>query len=756
MRRPLFGGLLMLLPALAAGPALSFDRPMVFGIGATDPYAAGAGDPVLYALMTRDFIVNAGAVCTRLGINWNEVQPLEGGPYDWSMYDHRVAAAAERGLVVYGGVHNAPSWANGGHFEVNRWPPDAEHMDDWRAFCAAAGARYAGVIDRWQVWNEPNGWGWHEFGRSDEYTALLAASYEALKQGNPACQVAVGGLDDSAANAWVFLEGIYASGGRGFFDAVADHPYAEGNVNVAGLAALRGVMLRHGDGGKPVWITEYGFNASAVGAAAQAAGVQASLDTLCDDALSYVEAATYIVLADFAEPSFGQGWGLVNYDLWTRPAYYTFQSYPKPGPVWQWEVRVSQIDTTSARITWRTNVPARGWVEYGPGLPHGFATALEEAASTVHNRLLTGLAPATSYRFRVRADAGDWGGLTGSDRTFATAPAALANGGFEEGFEAGVGRFWLVWGGDWWRPGSELGVVGSGSDCQAVGTNWGWLDDTLYQRVRAVPGVAYTFSCLTRGDTTNAGGQSLSRRVGIDPAGGIDPDGPGVVWGPESLAEEVWEEQAVSATAAAGWITVFVRARTLLRGEWEWLYVDDASLTSTCASEGLFRTGWNLVSVPLSPLDPGAGAVLDDLLAAGNALEGALFRWEGVYEVYPADFTRVEPGRGFWLRLTRPASEILTGAPLGGPVGIPLQEGWTLVGLPKPAPVALADCLVSDGAGTLPLPDAGAAGWLQPVLYYFDGTYRRVAPSGGDDDRLRPWRGYWLRTNRAGLSLVVP
>jgi hypothetical protein len=78
---------------------------------------------------------------------------------------------------------------------------------------------------------------------------------------------------------------------------------------------------------------------------------------------------------------------------------------------------VSELDPTSATITWTSQEPGRGRVEYGTDESYGQATPQEVANTTEHRRQLTGLTPATTYRFR--ATSGD----EATTGTFAT-PAA--------------------------------------------------------------------------------------------------------------------------------------------------------------------------------------------------------------------------------------------------------------------------------------------------------------------------------------------
>lgn len=171
---------------------------------------------------------------------------------------------------------------------------------------------------------------------------------------------------------------------------------------------------------------------------------------------------------------------------------------------------------------------------------------------------------------------------------------------------------------------------------------------------------------------------------------------------------------------------------------------------------GWLRAGWNLISLPLEPADPRAEKVFDTVSAAGN-IESALFTFDGEYRLYPADFTEVHAGRGYWILLDGPASEYCEGLASSGEVSITLTDGWNLIGQPHNYPTALASCKVTDGAATLSFDAAVDAGWIADTAYYYHGDgYSTCRTWGGDDDSLRPWYGYWVLAYRAGLTLVIP
>jgi len=64
-------------------------------------------------------------------------------------------------------------------------------------------------------------------------------------------------------------------------------------------------------------------------------------------------------------------------------------------------ITVSDVSTSGAKITWSTNEPSTGQVEYGSTSSYGSLSALNSALTTSHSVSLTGLDEATTYHFRV-------------------------------------------------------------------------------------------------------------------------------------------------------------------------------------------------------------------------------------------------------------------------------------------------------------------------------------------------------------------
>lgn len=219
-------------------------------------------------------MVSSGVGSVRVVFDWAQAQPQQAGPIDFSQTDRLVSRAAVRGLTVLPVIIYAPAWDSAAHVPGTYAPP----ADDgpYAAYAAALVHRYGPrgsfwsahrhlrrlPIRRWQIWNEPNfryDWDAPSFARG--YVKLLRAAHAAIKHADRGAKVVLAGFPDQA---WDALNKIYkVKGARGAFDIVAAHPYTSQPKNVIRfLQLVRRVMKRHGDGHKPLLVTETGWNSS--------------------------------------------------------------------------------------------------------------------------------------------------------------------------------------------------------------------------------------------------------------------------------------------------------------------------------------------------------------------------------------------------------------------------------------------------------------------------------------------------------------
>jgi hypothetical protein len=253
--------------------------------GAANPaddagFAAGAGLPERSdADLRRDLdgMAATGAAYLRFDLPWSSIEE-QPGQFRWGEFDRVVDAAHACGLEVVGLLAYSPEWA--------RPPGSSEHApplvpDDFAAFVTEAVRRYAPRgVDTWEIWNEPNMdlfWG----GAPDPaaYTELLIAAYDAAKAVDADATVVSGGLapvtdapDGDTISPATFVEGMYAAGAGGHFDALGHHPYSfpmlpndDEDTAFRQTPLLHELMEENGDGAKLIWGTEFGVPTGSAG-----------------------------------------------------------------------------------------------------------------------------------------------------------------------------------------------------------------------------------------------------------------------------------------------------------------------------------------------------------------------------------------------------------------------------------------------------------------------------------------------------------
>jgi hypothetical protein len=226
---------------------------------------------------TLEMVREMGATTIIEFFPWAYYQAEDGG-IAWDHPDMVIDHAHAQGLQVIARIGLTPDWAR---------PPDtpltyldATAYDDFAAFAAAFAARYAGRVQGIIIGNEPNlsyEWGYRS-ATAEDYAALLAAVYPAIKAADPTMTVLAGALaptlepDGSpwGTNDLLYLDRLYDAGAAPNFDALAVHVYGltfppdappdPGVLNFRRVELMREVMLRHGDADTPMMITETGWN----------------------------------------------------------------------------------------------------------------------------------------------------------------------------------------------------------------------------------------------------------------------------------------------------------------------------------------------------------------------------------------------------------------------------------------------------------------------------------------------------------------
>jgi hypothetical protein len=218
--------------------------------------------------------------------------------YNFAGYDAMIDRAAQNGVRVHLSLTGpAPRWANARRSTTKRawYKPNAR---EFGRFAAIAAEHFAGRVDRYSIWNEPNWKTWlGPLGSAPAlYRSLYSRGYNAIKKADPRAKVLIGetapfGQRGRSTSPLSFLRKVtcvnksYRRARRCTklrADGYAHHPYdfrhapnyqypGADNVTIGTLSRLTraldrlsraGVLRKNGGGRMPVYLTEYGYFAS--------------------------------------------------------------------------------------------------------------------------------------------------------------------------------------------------------------------------------------------------------------------------------------------------------------------------------------------------------------------------------------------------------------------------------------------------------------------------------------------------------------
>jgi len=158
---------------------------------------------------------HAGIKWGRQDFTWRRIERTN-GQYDWAGFDALVEKCHQHGLLLFGNLTYNPQF-----YDMKT----KQGVDAYAAFARAAVKRYAGKVDHWQIWNEPNLG--YLGGDVEHYSKLLAAAGKAIHETNPNAKV--------LAMNMAFCDLLWASNvmrhvPNDAFDIVCFHPYRNPNA----------------------------------------------------------------------------------------------------------------------------------------------------------------------------------------------------------------------------------------------------------------------------------------------------------------------------------------------------------------------------------------------------------------------------------------------------------------------------------------------------------------------------------------------
>ncbi len=217
---------------------------------------------------------------------WYDIEPERGTYWDaknnvssWAKYDRIVNDANALGIQIIARLDKPPRWARANAPDLAQFPDGPpDNYADYADFVSTFVNRYRGRIHYIQIWNEPNlqgEWGGQPIDPA-KFTQLLKDAYVAAKAADPTITVLMPGLAPTDQTGptnlsdLLFLQGMYDAGAKNYFDIATVMVYGYGyspydrrvefaRDNFSRPIQTHDIMVKNGDGDKPVWAAEYGW-----------------------------------------------------------------------------------------------------------------------------------------------------------------------------------------------------------------------------------------------------------------------------------------------------------------------------------------------------------------------------------------------------------------------------------------------------------------------------------------------------------------
>lgn len=191
----------------------------------------------------------AGIPWVRERFSWGEVSRTPDN-LDWGKYQTVAEAFHAEGVRVYQIFHDSPWWAR----EQGRETPNVADLRDFYRLTKAAAAHFAGTIQAWEVWNEPDIGFFPDL--ADRFAGIQKACYLGLKAGNPAAPVLQGSFCRGLCR---FDEALFEQGIAPYFDVFNWHIYNTPENYARVLDGYRGLLRQYDVESRPIWLTEAGI-----------------------------------------------------------------------------------------------------------------------------------------------------------------------------------------------------------------------------------------------------------------------------------------------------------------------------------------------------------------------------------------------------------------------------------------------------------------------------------------------------------------
>ena len=243
--------------------------------------------------------------------------------------------AREHGIKTLGILGFPPKWASSAPEDAARpwvYKPD---LDAWARYVEAVTRKMAGLVDHWEIWNEPNIIVfWEPEPNAQDFMDVVKAGYAAAKRGNPKCTVITPGLAGAGRgrHGIKFLDELIRLGLPKHCDAVSIHPYRQSTPEesdlVGDLEHIATMCEQHG-GRKQLWVTEWCWTTQIGGGSTErrsalmtGRGIPLTLSTGLMDRIIWFRLADPGIDRFYSEHNYG----LCYHDLTPKPSYFAFRT----------------------------------------------------------------------------------------------------------------------------------------------------------------------------------------------------------------------------------------------------------------------------------------------------------------------------------------------------------------------------------------------------------------------------------------------
>ncbi|MEW5988860.1 MAG: hypothetical protein AB1791_19730, partial [Chloroflexota bacterium] len=175
--------------------------------------------------------------------------------------------------LVVGMLIGLAEWARDGNdLPLGLWLPHDDPGNTWANYVREATGRYAGLINHWIIWNEPDVWDTNAPGHTwngtvEDFAQLQRVSYLAAKEANPAAVIHLAAMTyfwDAQYGREQYLQRLLrviasdpnAAGHNHYFDVLTAHLYFQPDRLFNVIQEFHGIRAANGIPWKPLWLVE--------------------------------------------------------------------------------------------------------------------------------------------------------------------------------------------------------------------------------------------------------------------------------------------------------------------------------------------------------------------------------------------------------------------------------------------------------------------------------------------------------------------